>query len=151
MPTHKPLIPRDLAKYAKPVYQHLANRDLLERCTLGATQNQTESFDLVACQQNIDVESALCPFSCDYCSSSNKEMGMKDLFKGLGIEITQRSSEQHELHDKLWLYKSVKRSEAVAKRRRKEKRGARAAEEQKRKGIHMVLVIFNFLLSGMWL
>jgi len=56
-------------------------------------------------------------------------MDMKDLFKGLGIEITRRSSEQHKLHDKLWLYKSVKRSEAVAKRRRKEKRGARAAEE----------------------
>jgi len=49
MPTHKPLIPRDLAKYAKPVYQHLANRDFLERCTLGAIQNQNESFDLVAC------------------------------------------------------------------------------------------------------
>jgi len=55
---------------------------------------------------------------------------MKNLFEGLGIEITQRPSEQHKLHDKLWLYKSVKWSEAAAKKRRKEKRGAREAEEE---------------------
>ena len=39
---HKPLIPRDLAKYVCPVYMRLANRELLERCTLGATQNQND-------------------------------------------------------------------------------------------------------------
>ncbi len=39
-----PLIPADLAKHIKPVYQRLAHRDLLERRTLGATQNQNESF-----------------------------------------------------------------------------------------------------------
>ena len=36
---HNPLIPSDLAKYGRPVYMRLANRELLERCTLGATQN----------------------------------------------------------------------------------------------------------------
>ena len=46
-PKHKdpPLIPRDLARYIRPVYQRLAHRDLLDRCTLGATQNQNESFN----------------------------------------------------------------------------------------------------------
>ncbi len=45
VPTHsKSLIPPDLAKYIIPVYRRLAHRDLLERCTLGATQNQNESI-----------------------------------------------------------------------------------------------------------
>ena len=42
--SHNPLIPSDLAKYVRPVYMRLANRELIERCTLGATQNQSESF-----------------------------------------------------------------------------------------------------------
>ena len=33
--------------YVHPVFMRLANLELLERCTLGATQNQNESFNNV--------------------------------------------------------------------------------------------------------
>ena len=44
---HNPVISRDLTNYICPIYMWLANRELLERCTLGATQNQNESFNNV--------------------------------------------------------------------------------------------------------
>lgn len=94
MPTHKPLIPRDLAKYVRPVYQRLANRDLLERCTLGTTQNQNESFNnliwlhasktqmLSLHTVQLAVNIAVLVFN------KGKEMGMKDLYRGLGLHHT---------------------------------------------------------------
>ena len=45
IPKHNPKIPRDLAKYIRPVFIRLSKRELLDRCTLGGTQNQNESFN----------------------------------------------------------------------------------------------------------
>ena len=36
-PSHNPIIPRDLAKFVRPVFVHLSDRDLLDRCSLGVT------------------------------------------------------------------------------------------------------------------
>lgn len=125
MPAHKPLIPRDLAKYIRPVYQRLANRDLLERCTLGATQNQNESFNNViwvhaSKTQMLSLTTVqLAVNIAILVYNKGKEIGMKDLFRALGVETTQRSTEQHKQDDRLRLYRSEKRSETVAKRRRK--------------------------------
>ena len=50
-PHHTPKIPVDLAEYVKPIFTHLSHRTLLEKCLLGATQNQNESFNnLVWCR-----------------------------------------------------------------------------------------------------
>ena len=38
-------IPEDLAGYVKPIFEDLCDRQLLERCVLGATQNRNESIN----------------------------------------------------------------------------------------------------------
>ena len=43
----KRLIPPRLEKHVKPIFERLCNRSLLERCVMGATQNQNESFNSV--------------------------------------------------------------------------------------------------------
>ena len=42
-PKHTPKLPKDLGPFIKPVFNALSKRELLERCVLGATQNQNES------------------------------------------------------------------------------------------------------------
>ena len=44
-PHHTHKIPLDLAEYVKPVFTRLSDHALLEKCLLGATQNQNESFN----------------------------------------------------------------------------------------------------------
>ena len=44
---YSPIIPLDLAEYIKPVFLRLSDSLMLERCLLGAIQNQNESFNNV--------------------------------------------------------------------------------------------------------
>ena len=44
---HTPKLPKDLGPFIKPVLTELSKRELLERCVLGATKNQNESFNSV--------------------------------------------------------------------------------------------------------
>ena len=45
LPSHVPAIPADLQQYIKPVFDDLCKEGLLEKCLLGATQNQNECFN----------------------------------------------------------------------------------------------------------
>lgn len=45
------LIPLRLKEHVKPIFDRLCKRSLLERCVLGATQNQNESFNKVVWQR----------------------------------------------------------------------------------------------------
>ena len=38
---HTPKLPKDLGPFIKPVFTALSKRELLEKCVLGATQNQS--------------------------------------------------------------------------------------------------------------
>ena len=133
---HKPLIPRDLAKYVRPVYMRLANRDLLERCTLGATQNQNESFNNVIWLRASKtqflglptVELAASIGVLDF--NEGKGVGMRKLFEHLGLEFTARALAFFKLEDQQRLYKSQKRASEVQKRRRKRKARERVAAEE---------------------
>ena len=44
-PKHTPKLPKDLGPFKKPVFTALSKQELLEKCVLGATQNQNESFN----------------------------------------------------------------------------------------------------------
>ena len=44
-PHNTTFIPADLAEHVKPIFVSLTDKKLLERCLLGATQNQNESFN----------------------------------------------------------------------------------------------------------
>ena len=41
---HTPKLPMDLSPFIKPVFTELSKLEVLEKCVLGATQNQNESF-----------------------------------------------------------------------------------------------------------
>ena len=44
-PKHTPKLPMDLSPFIKPVFTELSKWKLLEKCVLGATQNQNESLN----------------------------------------------------------------------------------------------------------
>ena len=44
-PKHTPKLPMDLSPFIKPVFTELSKLELSEKCLLGATQNQNESFN----------------------------------------------------------------------------------------------------------
>ena len=50
-PKHTPKLPMDLSPFIKPVFSELSKWELLEKCVLGATQNQNESFNGIVCTQ----------------------------------------------------------------------------------------------------
>ena len=41
-PKHTPKLPIDLSPFIKPVFTELSKRELLDKCVLGATQNQND-------------------------------------------------------------------------------------------------------------
>ena len=75
----------------------LANRELLERCTLGATQDQNESLNNVIWLRASKtqflglstVELAASIAVLDF--NEGKEVGMKNLFAHLGVAFTSRA------------------------------------------------------------
>ena len=44
-PKHTPKLPMDLSPFIKPVFTELSKLELFEKCVLGATHNQNESFN----------------------------------------------------------------------------------------------------------
>ena len=44
-PKHTLKLPQDLGPFIKPVFTALSKQELLEKCVLGVTQNQNESFN----------------------------------------------------------------------------------------------------------
>ena len=136
MPKHKhpPLIPADLAKHIKP--QRLAHRDLLERCTLGATQNQNESFNNTIWihvsktqflgKQTVELSANLAVL----LFNEGREVALKRLFSALNFEITQRATEYYKHADRLRLFKSDIKASVVEKTRRKRTSRNRATAEE---------------------
>ena len=91
LPPHKPKIPRDLAKYVRPVFIRLSNWDLLEWCSLGATQNQNESFNNLVWSKASKTQFLSEPtvtFAVDLSIitfNGGMEYGLSRLMKDIGI------------------------------------------------------------------
>ena len=130
-PHSKPLIPLHLASYVKPVFGRLADRKLLDRCLLGATQNQNESFNSTiwlrcpksrfSCPKSVNVAVSLAVITFNH--------GMKGLLP-LVESSGSLCNEYLTARDRVRLKQSVKRSEEGAKRKRKASRMRRIAEEE---------------------
>ena len=45
VPSHTPRIPEGFEPFIRPVFEHVCNEELLEKCLKGATQNQNERFN----------------------------------------------------------------------------------------------------------
>ena len=67
-PKHTPKLPKDLGPFIKPVFTALSKRELLEKCVLGATQNQNESFNNIVWSRC--PMTGFCSVVSRYCSRS---------------------------------------------------------------------------------
>ncbi len=132
-PHSAPLIPPDLAVHVKPVFLRLADRKLLDRCPLGATQNQNESFNSTIWLR-CPKEKFSCPTSVSIAVNLAVIIfnhGMKGLHPLMGSfgplcigYLTSR--------DKHRLNQSAKRNGDEAKKKRKTSRLQKVAEEQEK-------------------
>ena len=67
-PKHTPKLPKDLGPFIKPVFTELFKRELLEKCVLGATQNQNESYN--------NIVSSRCP-KMGFCSRVSVDIAVE--------------------------------------------------------------------------
>lgn len=132
-PAHNPLIPLDLAEHVKPVFARLADRKLLDRCLLGATQNQNESFNSTVWLR-CPKERFSCPTSVNIAANLaviifNHDMkGILPLVNAIGPLCYEFLTAK----DKHRLSQAQKRSGEGAKRKRKASRLRKMAEEEER-------------------
>lgn len=132
-PKHDPKIPRDLAKYVRPVFIRLSNRDLLERCTLVAMQNQNESFNKTVwskASKNQFLSKPTVKFAVDLSVITFNENGLSVLGREIGIEPSLRLMNFFKDAYRIRLNKSDRKADEVVKRRRKDKARARAEEDE---------------------
>ena len=136
-PEPDPKIPEDLVEVIKPTYKRLAEKELLERCVLGATQNQNESFNNLVwsrCSKTSfcglpSVQSAV---GLAVIIFNDGMHGLKQLMVQLGQESGPRSSWFFNHRDEDRIRSAEKQNELVARRRRKYKRRTKAAAEEKK-------------------
>ena len=63
---HNSTIPAEIAPFVKTIFEKLSDDSLMQRCVLGATQNQNESFNrLTASPNNSIILREAVYFSCD--------------------------------------------------------------------------------------
>lgn len=136
-PRIKAKIPRDLARYVRPIFVRLSSRDLLTRCSLGATQNQNESFNKVVwsrASKTLFLSKPTVSFAVNLSVitfNEGMEKGLPTLLKKLGIEPGPRSMTFFKATDKMRLSKSDRKADNVAKRRRRTKARERVVEAER--------------------
>ena len=135
-PKHTPKLPMDLGPYIKPVFTELSKLELLEKCVLGATQNQNESFNNIVWSR--------CP-KTRFCSVEVVEIavnlaaitfnhgleGLSPLFEKLfGVPPRGFTANYIASSDSKRVRKSVQKVEQTGQKRRKLMRSATLATEE---------------------
>ena len=92
-PKHTPKLPKDLGPFIKPVFTALSKRELLEKCVLGATQIQNESFN--------NIIWSLCP-KMGFCSVVSVDIAVKSCKDCTEAEISMGSESKEFLE---WMEK----------------------------------------------
>ena len=131
----KPRIPPDLAPFVKVCWEKLCDHELLERCTLGATQNQKESFNNLIwkyCPKtdfsgftSVQVATllAVLTFNKGLCS-------LAPLFGRLGGEVGPFCTRYLVANDAFRVRKAQVKATQESKRRRKLMHEAKIAREE---------------------
>ena len=120
----------------RPVFVRLSDQDLLDRCSLGATQNQNESFNnivwsLASKTQFLSKPTVTFAVNLSVIKfNEGMEKGLSVLLTKIGMEPGPRSIRFFKAADDTRIKKSDRKSEAVAKKRRKAKAKERAAENE---------------------
>ena len=124
----------DLSQYVKPVFALLSSTALLEKCVLGATQNQNKTFNIITwsnCPKTefsspatvqIAVNLALLAFNCG-------RQALSALLRHLGVQPSPRVENFLSMRDMTRLKRAEEKEEEVVKRRRKSQRAQKKSVE----------------------
>ena len=151
-PKHTPKLPKDLGPFIKPVFTELSKRELLERCVLGAIQNQNESFNNIVWSRCPKTESCSL-VSVDIAvnlAAITFNHGLEGL-EPLFVQLIGSSPSAFTAHcitssDDKQLKKAGQKAECTSQRRRKSLRSMdwrRRKDTSLRKAPLMSLVHFN--------
>ena len=132
----KRLIPPRLAKHIKPIFERLCNRSLLERCVMGATQNQNESFNSVVwlrCSKTDFSSPATVKLAVNLAVLTfNRGMSsLTSVLGRLGIQLGPLGLRCLESKDADRIQRAASKASDVAKRIRQSKERRRAEQEER--------------------
>ncbi len=121
-PLHSPTIHPDIAPHLYNVFERLSSDTLMERCVLGATQNQNESFNITIWQR--------CP-KTEFCSATTVEIAVNlavifnagrvpfaALHEGLEVTVSPLTMQYLSSKDHRRVSASMVKAEVQVKRRR---------------------------------
>ena len=137
-PTDKTrLIPLRLAKYVEPIFIRLSKRSLLERCVLGATQNQNESFNNVVwsrCSKTDFVSPDTVRLSVNLAklTFNGGAKALVPVFERLGISPGPLCLRFMHSTDATRIRVAEARENVVAKKKRASEQKRKAAAEERR-------------------
>ena len=131
----KRLLHPRLAQHVKPIFERLCNRSLLERCVMGATQNQNESFNSVVWQRcsktdfssPVTVELAV---NLAVLTFNRGMISLTSVFGHLGIQLGPLGLRCLEAKDADRIQRAASKASDVAKRMRQTRERRRAEQEE---------------------
>ena len=134
-PKHTPKLTMDLSPFIKPVFTELSKPELLEKCVLGATQNQNESFNGLVwtrCPKTafcsveiVEVAAYLAAITYNHGLEGHSPLFVKLFgFSPRGFTATYLASS-----DSKQIRKSVQKAEIIGQKRRKVMRSAALSME----------------------
>lgn len=137
-PRHTPTIPASFEPYLKPVFEVLCGEELLEKCLLGATQNQNESFNKLIWARapkteyatKATVEVATCLAVAAFNSGGQALVQIMDAFK---VPAGPLCTAYLASRDAYRIKRAQARETQVAKKRRQSKRWVEKSAEQSRR------------------
>ena len=135
-PKHTPKLPMDLSPFIKPVFTELSKLELLEKCVLGATQNQNESFNSIVwtrCPKTrfCSVEIVEITVNLAAITFNHGLEGLSPLFvKLFGFPPRGFTASYLASSDSKRIRKSVQKAEHTGQKRRKVMRSAALSTEE---------------------
>ena len=151
-PRHNPTIPGQIAPFVKKIFLDLSSDAPMERCVLGATQNQNECFNSLIwnrcvktefCSLNV-VEIAVSLAVITFISGQE---ALKGLFDRLGYRYTPTLAQFLRSKDDVRIWMAEHREKELVKKRRQQMRLDRVSlkrSKRRLRGIPTILVDFEF-------
>ena len=133
--SHHNILPKAVFDAIKPVYLRLADRSVLEKCLMGATQNANESFNGVLwrmCPKDIFASAAVVELSASLAIArfNHGSHTLSSVLEEMGCEKGAFTQSALAKEDLLRIRRANKQSLDIEKQRRKKRRRRRKGWEE---------------------
>ena len=124
---HNDVLPEAVYQKILPVYQRLSQRDLLERCLMGATQNANESFNGVIwrmCPKEVNAGHQVVEMAANLATVTFNDgaTGLCEVLKEMGCHVGEHTKAGLALEDAERTHFADAASTPYQKERRKKRR-----------------------------